>query len=340
MRQSQLWVLQTSITIQASPQTVWAVLEDFDSYPEWNSILPEIRGLAVVGETLAARLALENTPPHDFSPLLTTVIAARELRWKTVTAGDESLVAEHYFLLSATEDGGTSVEHCESFAGSIAEAVWPHMDTVGRSSYERMNRELKARAESMMGTSVAIHPLIDSNVSPAAETHSSTLRCHCTANPVVLRVDGPIYHTHLCGCSRCWRPEAAVFALTAVVPAGRTVLESGRDKLQVVDAAQPIKRYRCRDCGVHVQGLVDDKAHHFYGLEFIHPELTGGVVPPVEFAGFVSSLVESGTNPAHMERIRGRLSELRMPVYDGLSAEFMDIIAWHKRKLARFFAQR
>ena len=142
MPEAQLWVLQTSITIEASPQTVWAILEDFDRYPEWNSIVPEIRGLAVVGETLSARLALENTPPHDFSPVLTAVTGARELRWKTVMAGEEELVAEHYFLLSPTVDGGTCLEHCESFAGSIAEAIWPHMDTVGRSSLERMNRAL------------------------------------------------------------------------------------------------------------------------------------------------------------------------------------------------------
>ena len=80
---------------------------------------------------------------------------------------------------------------------------------------------------------------------------------------------------------------------------------------------------------------VEHPDHHFYGLDFIHPELAGGAACPApEFAGFVSSLVETGRAPSTMSRVRQRLQALGVAAYDAFSPELMDLIAWHKRKLA------
>ena len=54
-----------------------------------------------------------------------------------------------------------------------------------------------------------------------------------------------------------------------------------------------------------------------------------------EFAGFVSSLIETGTSPSLMEAIRGRLAALRIPAYDAFLPEIMDLIGWHRRKIDR-----
>ena len=54
-----------------------------------------------------------------------------------------------------------------------------------------------------------------------------------------------------------------------------------------------------------------------------------------EFAGFVSSLKETGISPSFMETIRGRFAELRIPAYDPFSPEIMDLIGWHRRKIQR-----
>ena len=73
------------------------------------------------------------------------------------------------------------------------------------------------------------------------------------------------------------------------------------DKLKVVDGNAAIKRYACSGCGVHMYGRIDNTKHPFYGFDFFHTELSpdSGWSPP-EFAAFVSSIIESGADPANM----------------------------------------
>ena len=82
-------------------------------------------------------------------------------------------------------------------------------------------------------------------------------------------------------------------------------------------------------------GRVEERDHHFHGVDFIHPELADGAAPVPEFAGFVSSLIETGTNPTRMASVRARLAALGLAAYAAFSPELMDIIAWHKVKIAR-----
>ena len=49
---------------------------------------------------------------------------------------------------------------------------------------------------------------------------------------------------------------------------------------------------------------------------------------------FVSSVIESRTNPDEMSAIRARLLELGPELYDCLSLELMDAIATHAAKVA------
>ena len=111
-----------------------------------------------------------------------------------------------------------------------------------------------------------------------------------------------------------------------------SVLENG-DKLGIVDAAAAIQRYACKACGTHMYGRIENKAHPFYGLDFIHPELfteAGSAAPG--FAAFVSSVLESGVDPSEMPGIRSRLKELGLEPYDCLSPVLMDAIAAHTAK--------
>ena len=51
-----------------------------------------------------------------------------------------------------------------------------------------------------------------------------------------------------------------------------------------------------------------------------------------EFAAFVSSIIESGADPAGMGAMRARLKELGLEPYDCLSPALMDVIATHSAK--------
>lgn len=185
-----------------------------------------------------------------------------------------------------------------------------------------------------MTEAISIHPSVDHGIQPAAENFAGgTLVCKCERDPVKVSVKGQCAHNHVCGCTRCWKPDGALFSAVAVVPSANvTVVENG-DKLGIVDPAQTIHRYACKECGVHMYGRIENKNHPFYGLDFIHTELSRetGWAPP-EFAAFVSSVIESGVKPERMGAIRARLEELGLEPYDALSPPLMDAIATHSAK--------
>jgi len=182
--------------------------------------------------------------------------------------------------------------------------------------------------------SVSIHPAVDQGTKPAAKGFSGgTLTCHCTKDAVQVSVKAQCAHNHVCGCTKCWKPKSALFSQVAVVPREALTVTANAAKLEVVDSNAAIQRHACSSCGVHLYGRIENKKHPFHGLDFIHTELSRdpGWAPP-EFAAFVSSIIESGADPAGMGAVRARLKELRLEPYDCLSPALMDAIATHTAK--------
>lgn len=181
---------------------------------------------------------------------------------------------------------------------------------------------------------VKIHPQVDDGI-PAEKPGFSggTLRCQCASAPVVVEITAQTAHNHVCGCSKCWKPAGALFSQVAVVSRDEVTIKANGDKLHVIDPTAAIQRHACCDCGTHMIGRIEDSGHPFYGLDFVHTELSDqtGWAPP-GFAAFVSSIIESGTPQSRMDEIRGRLQELGLPPYDCLSPTLMDVIAAHVAK--------
>ena len=185
-----------------------------------------------------------------------------------------------------------------------------------------------------MADKISIHPKIDSGVQPAAKNFAGgVLVCKCAKDPVEVTVKTQSAHNHACGCTKCWKPKGALFSQVAVVPRDKLSVTANENKLKVVDAAAAIQRHACTGCGTHMYGRIENAKHPFYGLDFIHTELSPqtGWSPP-EFAAFVSSIIESGTEPAKMGAVRARLRELGLEPYDCLSPALMDLIATHAAK--------
>ncbi|NMM80709.1 S-(hydroxymethyl)glutathione synthase [Acidovorax sp. SRB_14] len=180
--------------------------------------------------------------------------------------------------------------------------------------------------------SANLHPAIGraQPQQPAAGFGGGTLQCHCTHDAVQVRVDTQVAHNHACGCSKCWKPSGAIFSVVGVVPRKSLRVTAHAEKLQVVDPQATIQRHACKVCGVHMFGRIENPAHPFHGLDFIHTELSSdaGWAAP-EFAAFVSSVIETGTPPERMGGIRQQLRDAGLEPYDCLSPPLMDAIATH-----------
>ena len=185
-----------------------------------------------------------------------------------------------------------------------------------------------------MAKAISIHPEVDQGLKSAAASFAGgTLQCHCSDRKVTVSISGQCAHNHVCGCTKCWKPSGALFSQVAVVPRDKLSVTANQDKLKVVDENATIKRHACKVCGVHMYGRIENKNHPLFGVDFIHTELSRdrGWAPP-EFAAFVSSIIESGFEPANMGGVRSRLKELGLEPYDCLSPPLMDAIATHAAK--------
>jgi S-(hydroxymethyl)glutathione synthase len=183
---------------------------------------------------------------------------------------------------------------------------------------------------------VAIHPAVDNGIKPTADGFAGgTLTCHCADKPVKVSINSQTAHNHVCGCTQCWRPKGVLFSQIAVVSKDKVKVTENGDKLAPVDPSKTIIRHACKVCGVHMYGRIENTKHAFYGLDFVHTELskeTGWAAPT--FAAFVSSIIEAGADPANQGAVRGRLTEIGMAPYDCLSPPLMDALATHAAKLS------
>lgn len=182
-----------------------------------------------------------------------------------------------------------------------------------------------------MNDAVRIHPAVDAGLAPARPDFAGgTLSCRCASDTVTVDIGAQVAHNHVCGCTKCWKPDGSLFSQIAVVGRDKVTVTANGDKLKVVDSGATIQRHACQVCGVHMYGRIENREHAFYGLDFVHTELSRepGWAPP-EFAAFVSSIIESGARPENMGAVRARLNELGLPPYDVLSPPLMDAMATH-----------
>ncbi len=136
--------ISVSVHISAEPMTVWAVLTDLASYPDWNPLFPAAAGEVAVGRAIT----LQSVHPSSgrTMPVRATVLAAEpgiELRW---TAGLKGIIGgEHAFTLS--QDGsGTTLVQSETFGGVLVPFAGRTLMRA-EASFRDLNEAIRMRAE-------------------------------------------------------------------------------------------------------------------------------------------------------------------------------------------------
>jgi S-(hydroxymethyl)glutathione synthase len=201
---------------------------------------------------------------------------------------------------------------------------------MAKKSAKKTRKPVKKKAASAKAPAIALHPGIDRGFPKSAKKGfvGGKLTCNCATDPVVVEISSQSAHNHACGCTKCWKPEGAIFSVVAVAPSDKVKVLANEHKLRIVDENALILRHACTGCGAHMHGPVRREGHPFQGLSFIHTELSKdkGWSPP-GFAAFVSSVIESGVPPSKMPAIRKRLKQLGLEPYDCLNPGLMDYLA-------------
>ncbi len=139
--------IRTEIEIDASASRVWAILTDFDRYPEWNPFVRRIEGVGEVGKRFRATIVPPGSRGMSFSPTLLKLEPKRELRWigHLLVAG--VFDGEHIFEIEPIGERRVRFVQRERFRGLFTAPLLKSIGAATRQGFEAMNRALKAEAE-------------------------------------------------------------------------------------------------------------------------------------------------------------------------------------------------
>jgi hypothetical protein len=129
--------------IDASPDTIWAILTDAPAYAAWDSGVERIEGAIAPGETV--KVHSEANPGRAFPVKVTDYQPGRAMTW----SGGMPLGlfrGVRTFALSPHDGGSTRFHMREEYTGPLLPLMWRSMPDLGP-SFQQFARGLKARAE-------------------------------------------------------------------------------------------------------------------------------------------------------------------------------------------------
>lgn len=136
--------IRTEITIQAKREKVWAILTDFENYPNWNPFITFIEGKAEEGRQITVRIAPPGGKTMTFKPTIITRTENRELKWLGTVLFKGLFDGEHTFELKDNADGTVTFIQGEQFRGIFTGLFNPEKTIKG---FNEMNNKLKELAE-------------------------------------------------------------------------------------------------------------------------------------------------------------------------------------------------
>jgi hypothetical protein len=135
--------ISDSIDIAASPMTVWAVLTDLASYPQWDPLFVRASGEIAAGQSVTLTTVQPGGRTMRVQPVILAAEPGAELRW---TAGLKGLIGgEHRFLLTP-RGSGTRLEQSETFSGLLV-PLSGRVLRRAQDSFRELNEAIRQRAE-------------------------------------------------------------------------------------------------------------------------------------------------------------------------------------------------
>src|SRR2546425_2855195 len=137
--------LRTEIEIDAPAERVWAVLLDFERFPDWNPFIRAIGRQALVGSRLEVLLGASGTGLMRFRPTGKAVVPTRELRWLGRLGPPRLFDGEHIFQIEPLGPTRAQFVQRERFRGLFVPLLARSLNRDARRGFEEMNRALRER---------------------------------------------------------------------------------------------------------------------------------------------------------------------------------------------------
>jgi hypothetical protein len=138
--------LQTEITINATPEKVWAILTDFQNFPQWNPFIVKLEGKPELNARLRAELK-NGKGTSVFKPKVLVADKNKAFEWLGSLPVPGMFNGHHYFRIEPLANGQIKFIHGEEFTGLLAGLIMNQIGETTRAGFISMNKALKERAE-------------------------------------------------------------------------------------------------------------------------------------------------------------------------------------------------
>lgn len=137
--------IYTEIEINASSDTVWDILTDFDNFPNWNPFIKEISGKLQEGARIEVFIKPPNSNGMKFKPKILTYRPGKELRWLGNLWIPKLFEGEHSLIIEKISEDKVLFIQKEKFSGLLV----PFFSGILKdteSGFKLMNQALKQEA--------------------------------------------------------------------------------------------------------------------------------------------------------------------------------------------------
>ena len=142
-------IYRTGFEIDAPDTDVWAVLVNFDRYPQWNPSLPSISGELKEGSMVSMTLGLPGRPSMNVTANIEQLQPKRLLTWRGKVGGAWLFSGHRVFEIQAVTPTKSKVIHVEDISGLLAPLFKVLMGDAVQRSHDEFNNALRRRVESL-----------------------------------------------------------------------------------------------------------------------------------------------------------------------------------------------
>jgi hypothetical protein len=140
----------TKIFINASPDVVWKIITDFESFGKWNPFIQKISGVPNEGSTIQVFIKPPNSNGMKFKPKILKCEPEKEIRWLGKLWIPKIFDGEHSLIIRKVEENKVMFIQKEKFSGLLV-PLFTNILTNTESGFQMMNEKLKQCAEEKMG---------------------------------------------------------------------------------------------------------------------------------------------------------------------------------------------
>jgi len=140
-------VIERSVTMEATPWTIWKVLTDLAEYGAWNALYPEASGELRPGANVRVAMRFMRSVPVAMTMTVMKAEHSKELVWTCSYAFPGFLDIMHCFIIAPVDRYGSRFTHGIRINGILLPLFAKAVDSVAGVNMDRMTASLKAVAE-------------------------------------------------------------------------------------------------------------------------------------------------------------------------------------------------